>query len=177
VVSRVLGHSYDALTTPERLNLLERLERETRRPRTPGQELINQRAEQAGPDGLGGRLPQVLADRLRVTRREAHRRVAEAAELGPPRALCFQSFTHNHTETTTRKVQLLRNVVATPSHRTSPMAFEFCSGLVDLVVCVRHHGGGGHCFALVGERFVNLVAEHIAEVGDCGGDFGVRRRG
>jgi hypothetical protein len=36
VVSRGLGHSYDALTTPERLNLLERLACETRRLRTPG---------------------------------------------------------------------------------------------------------------------------------------------
>lgn len=37
---------------------------------------------------------------------------------------------HNHTETTTHKVQLLCNGAATPSHRTSPMVFEFCSGLV-----------------------------------------------
>ena len=40
--------------------------------------------------------------------------------------------------------------------------FEFCSGLVDLVVCVRRHGGGGHRLALAGERFVGLVAEDIA---------------
>jgi hypothetical protein len=87
VVSRVLGHSFDALTTPERLNLLERLEREVRRLRAPGQELINQLAEQAGPDELGGRLAHALADRLRITRGEASRRVAEAADLGPRRAL------------------------------------------------------------------------------------------
>jgi Domain of unknown function (DUF222) len=87
VVSRVLGHCYDAVTTPERLNLLERLERETRRLRAPGHELINQLAEQAGPDELGGRLSHALADRLRITRGEASRRVAEAAELGPRRAL------------------------------------------------------------------------------------------
>jgi hypothetical protein len=31
---------------------------------------------------------------------------------------------------------------------------QFCSGLVDLVVGVRHHGGGGHRLALAGERFV-----------------------
>ena len=68
VVSRVLGHCYDAVTTPERLNLLERLERETRRLRAPGHELINQLAEQAGPDELGGRLSHALADRLRITR-------------------------------------------------------------------------------------------------------------
>jgi hypothetical protein len=36
VVSRVLGHCFDALRTPERLTLLKRLERETRRLRTPG---------------------------------------------------------------------------------------------------------------------------------------------
>ncbi len=68
VVSRVVGRSHDALTTPERLALLERLELETRRLRVPGHELINQLAEQAGPEELGGPLPRVLADRLRITR-------------------------------------------------------------------------------------------------------------
>jgi hypothetical protein len=54
---------------------------------------------------------------------------------------------------------------------------QFCSGLVDLVVCVGRHRGGGHRLTLAGERFVSLVAEHAAEVGDRGGDFGDRRRG
>jgi len=49
-----------------------------------------------------------------------------------------------------------------PEH--SPMVFEFCSGLVDLVVRVRHCLGGGHRFALAGERFVGRLAEHIALV-------------
>ena len=39
---------------------------------------------------------------------------------------------------------------------------QFCSGLVDLVVCVGHHGGGGHRLTLAGERFVGLVAEDTA---------------
>ena len=43
---------------------------------------------------------------------------------------------------------------------------QFCSGLVDLVVGVRHHPGGGHRLALAGERFVGLVVEDIAQVGD-----------
>ena len=51
----------------------------------------------------------------------------------------------------------------------SARAFEFCSGLVDLVVCVGHHFGGGHRLTLAGERFVGLVAEDIAEVCDRGG--------
>jgi hypothetical protein len=49
--------------------------------------------------------------------------------------------------------------------------FQFCSGLVDLVVGVGHHGGGGHRLTLAGERFVGLVAEDVAEVGDRGGEF------
>ncbi|BBY20060.1 HNH endonuclease signature motif containing protein [Mycobacterium stomatepiae] len=86
-VSRVVGHSFDALTTPERLALLERLERETRRLRVPGHELINQVAEQATPEELGGKVSHALADRLRISRGEAGRRIAEAADLGPRRAI------------------------------------------------------------------------------------------
>ena len=87
VVSRIVGHCYGALTTPERLALLDRLEQETRRLRVPGHELINQLAEQATPAELGGKLSHMLADRLRITRGAAARRVAEAADLGPRRAL------------------------------------------------------------------------------------------
>ncbi|WAC93649.1 HNH endonuclease signature motif containing protein [Mycobacterium sp. Aquia_213] len=86
-VSRVVGHSYDVLTTPERLSLLERLEQETRRLRVPGHELINQIAEQATPEELGGKVSHALADRLRISRGEACRRIAEAADLGPRRAI------------------------------------------------------------------------------------------
>ena len=44
-----------------------------------------------------------------------------------------------------------------------------------MVVCVGHHGGGGHRLALAGERFVGLVAEDIAQVGDRGVDLGDRQ--
>ncbi|OBH09774.1 HNH endonuclease signature motif containing protein [Mycobacterium sp. E1747] len=87
VVSRFQGHSYEALTNPERLRLLEILERETRRLQAPAHQLINQVAEQADSAELGGKLSWALADRLHITRGEASRRVAEAAELGPRRAL------------------------------------------------------------------------------------------
>jgi hypothetical protein len=89
-VSEVVGLSFDVLTTPERLNLLERLEGETRRLPVSGYALINQIAEQADETELGARLPAALAERLRITRGEATRRVAEAAELGPRRALTGQ---------------------------------------------------------------------------------------
>ena len=49
---------------------------------------------------------------------------------------------------------------------------QFCSGLVDLVVGVGRHFGGGPSLALAGERFIGLVAEDLAEVGDRDGDFG-----
>ncbi len=86
-VSRIVEHCYDALTTPERLALLDRLEQETRRLRVPGHGLINQLAEQAPPEELGGTLSHALADRLHITRGEAARQVAETADLGPRRAL------------------------------------------------------------------------------------------
>jgi hypothetical protein len=50
--------------------------------------------------------------------------------------------------------------------------FEFCSGLVDLVVCVGRHLGGGHRRTLAGERFVRLIAEDVAEMGDRRGVAG-----
>lgn len=86
-VSRIVGHAFEVLTTPERLALLERLEHETRRLAVPRHALINQIGEQSNSTELGGTLPTVLADRLRITRGEARRRVAEAADLGQRRAL------------------------------------------------------------------------------------------
>ena len=53
----------------------------------PGYELINQLAEQSDSTELGGTLSHALADRLRVTCGETSRRIAEAADLGPRRAL------------------------------------------------------------------------------------------
>jgi hypothetical protein len=59
----------------------------------------------------------------------------------------------------------------TPSY----LSFEFCSGLVDLVIAVRDDGAHGHRFALADERFVSLVAKDVAKVGE--GSFELRNRG
>src|ERR1700678_3349727 len=83
VVSRVCELSFDVLTTPERLGLLERLEQEARRLPVPGHELINQLAEQADNTERGSRLPAALAERLHLPRAEATRGGAEAAFSGP----------------------------------------------------------------------------------------------
>jgi len=58
-----------------------------------------------------------------------------------------------------------------------PRLPELRSGLVDLVVCVSHHGGGGHGRALARERCIRLLAEHAAKVGNGGGELGKSRRG
>ncbi|SOJ54331.1 hypothetical protein MSIMFB_01828 [Mycobacterium simulans] len=86
-LDRLCGLTFEVLTTPERLAFLERLERIARRLPVPGHALINQLAEQSGEQELGGRLPAALAERLRITRAEAGRRVAEAQDLGQRRAL------------------------------------------------------------------------------------------
>ncbi len=86
-LDRACALSFAALTTPERLRILARLETVARRLPVPGHELINQLAAQSDPTELGGKLSHALADRLRITRSEARRRVAQAADLGPRRAV------------------------------------------------------------------------------------------
>ncbi|MGD1173970.1 HNH endonuclease signature motif containing protein [Mycobacterium seoulense] len=84
---RLCELSFDVLTTPERLRALERLECVARKLRTPQHALINQLGAQASPEELGGALRVGLADRLRITKAEAARRIGEAQDLGERRAL------------------------------------------------------------------------------------------
>ena len=86
-LDRLCELSFDTFTTPERLRALERLEWAARRLRTPQHALINQLDAQAGDEELGGTLRSALADRLRITKAEAARRIAEAEDLGERRAL------------------------------------------------------------------------------------------
>ncbi len=74
--------TFDVLTTPERLVLLENLEQMRRGQPAIEHALINQLSEQADATELGGRLAPALANRLRISRAEASRRVHEAADLG-----------------------------------------------------------------------------------------------
>src|SRR5580698_11031439 len=79
--------TFDVLTTPERLAVLENLEQLRRGQPAIEHALINQLAEQADATELGGKLPSALANRLRISRAEAARRVHEAADLGERKAL------------------------------------------------------------------------------------------
>jgi hypothetical protein len=84
---RALDLRCDALTTPERLALLQSCEEMRRLLPAVEHPLINQLSTQADESELGGKLAGALANRLRITRAEASRRIHEAADLGERRAL------------------------------------------------------------------------------------------
>jgi hypothetical protein len=84
---RALDLTFDALTTPERLALLRSCEKIRRLVPAIEHPLINQIGERADETELGGKLPSALANLLLITRGEASRRIHEAADLGPRRAL------------------------------------------------------------------------------------------
>src|ERR1700744_5083603 len=83
---RALDLTFDALTTPERLAILERLEGVRCLQPVVEHALIAELSVQ-DPGVLGGKPAAVLADRLRISRSEASRRVHEAEDLGERQAL------------------------------------------------------------------------------------------
>lgn len=83
----VLDLDFSTLTGPEHLAVLERVERIRRRLPAVEHPVINQLAAEADPVELGGKLCWALADRLRISRGEARRRISDAADLGLRRGL------------------------------------------------------------------------------------------
>lgn len=81
---------FDACDTSELLSIIEGMQRVVGKLRAPGHAVVNQLGLVATGSQLGGTLGQALADRLRITKAEADRRIAEAAVLGPRRALTGQ---------------------------------------------------------------------------------------
>ncbi|HWT49694.1 MAG TPA: HNH endonuclease signature motif containing protein [Mycobacterium sp.] len=79
--------SFDPLSTPEQLALLERCERLRRRIPAVEHPLINAVARQATPEELGGKLSHAVAEWTLISRTEASRRIKEANDLGPRRGL------------------------------------------------------------------------------------------
>ncbi len=84
-VKHLLDLTFDVLTTPERLNMLQNCEQIRRVLSAVEHPLINQLGGE-DPAVLGGKLAPVLANRLRISRAEASRRIQEAADLGERRA-------------------------------------------------------------------------------------------
>ncbi|UVO11808.1 13E12 repeat family protein [Mycobacterium sp. SVM_VP21] len=85
-LDRALDLDFDALTPRECLALLRRCELLRRRLPAVEHPLVHQIAA-TDPAELGGKPRWVLADELHLTRGEAGRRLAEAAELGDRRTL------------------------------------------------------------------------------------------
>ena len=81
-VDTLLGFDCDALTTPELLAWLGRVEKVRRRLPALEHAVINTLAHQATPQELGGKLSHALAEATLISRAAANRRVREAADLG-----------------------------------------------------------------------------------------------
>jgi len=86
-LKRALDLRCDALTTPERFALLEHCEWIRRCLPAVEHPLVSQLAAQSDATEVGGKLAPALADRLRITRAEASRRIHEAEDLSERRAL------------------------------------------------------------------------------------------
>jgi hypothetical protein len=86
-LDRLCGLSFEALTTHERLVLLQRCERARRRLPAAEHPLINQLVRQATPEELGGKVSHAVAEWTLISRAEANRRVHDAADLGPRHGL------------------------------------------------------------------------------------------
>lgn len=78
---------FEALDGPRRLDILVSAEQIIRMVSGAGPVLLTQLAEQSSNAELGGRLPTVLADRLRITVAEATGRIRTAQDLGPRHTL------------------------------------------------------------------------------------------
>jgi len=84
---RALELRCDALTTPERLAVLESCEMFRRQLPAIEHPLLNQISAQADATELGGKLSGALANRLRITRADASRRIGDAEDLGERTAI------------------------------------------------------------------------------------------
>jgi hypothetical protein len=85
-VAEHAGEAIELWSVQQGMDQLDRIETLERILPALRHELINQ-LTYAPVDELGGSLQRVLADRLRIRRGEARRRIEEAADLGPRRAL------------------------------------------------------------------------------------------
>ncbi|MEY8016044.1 DUF222 domain-containing protein [Mycobacterium servetii] len=78
----LLRFDCEALTTPELLAWLGRVEKVRRRLPALEHAVINTLAHQASAEELGGKLSHAIAEATSISRPQAARRVREAADLG-----------------------------------------------------------------------------------------------
>ena len=175
---RALDLRCDALTTPEHLAVLQRCERMRRWLPAIEHPVINQLSDQADPAELGGKLAPALADRLRITRTEASRRIHEAADLGSRRALNGEPLEPVMPAT----AQAQRNGVIGFGHVA--VIRGFFHRLPDFVDVETRHKAEAHLARLAGEHRPDELARLADTLTDClnpDGDFTdvdrARRRG
>jgi Domain of unknown function (DUF222) len=166
------------LTTPERLAVLENLEQMRRGQPAIEHALINQLAEQADATELGGKLPSALANRLRISRAEASRRIHEAADLGPRRALNGEALPPVLPAT----AEAQRNGDLGPGHVT--VIRSFWHRIPEFVDIETRAKAEAHLAGLAGEYRPDELAKLADKLTDClnpDGDFTdvdrARRRG
>jgi len=175
---RALDLRCDALTTPEHLAVLQRCERMRRWLPAVEHPVINQLSDQADPAELGGKLAGALADRLRITRAEAARRIHEAADLGERRALNGEPLEPLLPAT----AQAQRNGVIGFGHVA--VIRGFVHRLPDVVDIETRHKAEAQLAQLAGEHRPDELAKLADTLTDClnpDGDFTdndrARRRG
>jgi hypothetical protein len=165
---RALDLRCDALTTPERLALLQRCEGMRRWLPAVEHPVINQLSDQADPTELGGKLAGALANRLRITRAEASRRIHDAADLGERRALNGEPLEPLLPAT----AQAQRNGVIGVGHVA--VIRGFFHRLPDFVDIETRHKAEAHLARLAGEHRPDELAKLADTLTDClnpDGDF------
>jgi hypothetical protein len=83
----LVTHDCDVLATREQFALLQRCEKVRRRLPAVEHPLINNLVRQATAEEIGGKLSHAIAEVTLISRSEASRRIREATDLGPRRAL------------------------------------------------------------------------------------------
>jgi hypothetical protein len=177
-LKRALDLRCNALTTPEHLALLESCEWIRRCLPAVEHKLINQVAAQADSVELGGKLASALANRLRISRAEASRRIHEAADLGERQALNGEPLEPVMPAT----AQAQRNGVIGFGHVA--VIRSFWHRLPDFVDIETRHKAEAHLAQLAGEHRPDELAKLANKLTDClnpDGDFTdvdrARRRG
>jgi hypothetical protein len=156
------------LTTPERLAVLEKLEGFRRQQPAIEHALINQLAEQADATELGGKLAPALANRLRISRADASRRIHEAADLGERRALNGEPLPPVLPAT----AEAQRNGDLGPGHVA--VMRSFLHRLPDFVDIETRHKAEAQLARLAGEHRPDELAKLADKLTDClnpDGDF------
>ena len=159
--------SFEALTHPELVALLDRCERVYRRQRAVDQAMIARLAAEASPGELGATsLAEVLWRRLRISRVDARRRIAEAQDLGPRRAICGEALAPVLSVTAAGRA---RGEIGAEHVRIIRMFFDALPGWVDYQTREQAEATLARVAAGVGAEELRQAAERLRALLDPDG--------